>query len=118
MSYARSLPDLTVPRSATKRPPSPQPLSTRADMAISFLDLPCEIRNMIYELDLMHDFPIKQKYFCSHPRRLRNGLLRASKTVPHEASPIFYGRDRFHCVMDACNDSFPFLRQIRPDTAR
>nr|POF22057.1 hypothetical protein CFP56_36144 [Quercus suber] len=65
-------------------------------MAAGFLDLPCEIRNMIYELVLLHEDPIE--LWRLEPRRRQQfdiEILRVNKTIYREASPMFYGQNRF-----------------------
>nr|POF17937.1 hypothetical protein CFP56_13348 [Quercus suber] len=72
------------------------PLATRADMAIGFLDLPCEIRNMIYELVLLQRKAIDCfARWDEAQNTLGTQLLAVNKTIHHEATPIFFSRNRF-----------------------
>ncbi|KAH7418464.1 hypothetical protein BKA64DRAFT_654451 [Cadophora sp. MPI-SDFR-AT-0126] len=61
-----------------------------------FLDLPSELRNLVYELCLLHQGPIKHLFDGYYSiRGLTPGLLRVNKTVHHEASSFLYGQNCF-----------------------
>lgn len=82
---------------------------------MSFLRLPGELRNTIYEFILLHPEPIDPCFDCDS--QVFVGLFRASKTVHREASLIFYGRNRFD--FGGCDPEklASFLRQIGPRNA-
>ncbi|KAG4424960.1 hypothetical protein IFR04_001931 [Cadophora malorum] len=62
----------------------------------SFLDLPSEIRNAIYELCLLHQGPIRGLFAEDHPvHGLTSGLLRVNKAVHREASSFLYAQNCF-----------------------
>ncbi|KAK3366490.1 hypothetical protein B0H63DRAFT_442850 [Podospora didyma] len=73
-----------------------------ADTPASFLTLPSELRNGIYELILLHHEPIK----CAP------GLLRANNFIHGEASPLFYGQNRFSFIRTTPEEIASFLNQI------
>ncbi|MCJ1238464.1 hypothetical protein MMC14_006453 [Varicellaria rhodocarpa] len=70
-------------------------------MALSFLDLPSEIRNVIYQLLLTHDTPIQAYTFQNlSPREhtclnLHPAMLLLCHKIHDEASSILYGCNRF-----------------------
>ena len=64
-------------------------------MPPSFLGLPGEVRNNIYESCLCHDKPVVPYFNYSQDEELAIGLLRTNKTVHAEASAIFYSQNRF-----------------------
>jgi hypothetical protein len=73
-------------------------------MAVTFLDLPAELRNVIYEANL-----VQPKVICLTVRRKRLrfildsvrgesypvALIRTCKQIAVEAAPIFYGQNHF-----------------------
>ncbi|KAL2211079.1 hypothetical protein CC79DRAFT_1331447 [Sarocladium strictum] len=67
-------------------------LTTTASKA-SFLQLPSELRNTIYELLLLHLEPIDPVY--PDPLGLTTGLFRVCKAIHHEATSLLYSRNRF-----------------------
>ncbi|KAH7001023.1 hypothetical protein EDB80DRAFT_721339 [Ilyonectria destructans] len=74
-----------------------QPLNcnpTTTDAPASFLCLPSELRNTIYELILLRSEPI-DPWAWYDLQELTTGLLRASKAVHGEASSLFYSQNRF-----------------------
>lgn len=72
---------------------------TGADPPTSFLSLPGELRNRIYELVLVreeHSYEWEEIWrHIYHPKGLTVGLLCASKIIHQEATPVFYGQNRF-----------------------
>nr|POF17936.1 hypothetical protein CFP56_13347 [Quercus suber] len=99
--------------------PAIHSLITRAEMVVSFLDIPGEVRNMIYELVLLHDEPLHCGYTWDRVQQKELGinLLLANKTVRHEAAPIFFGRNCFE-VMELAPCAFDsVLCKIHPRLA-
>jgi hypothetical protein len=75
-----------------------------------FLDLPSEVRNMIYELLLLQSTPINPWPDVRHD--LTTGLFCASQTVHREATSLFYGHNQFD-LTDASSETLAsFLEQI------
>ncbi|KAH6622943.1 hypothetical protein F5144DRAFT_656848 [Chaetomium tenue] len=68
---------------------------TMAHVPTSLLDLPSELRNMIYDLVLLSEDPIKP--WIPRPERQSHSvrLLRASQRIHIEASSVSYGRNCF-----------------------
>ncbi|KAH7086112.1 hypothetical protein BKA63DRAFT_560723 [Paraphoma chrysanthemicola] len=65
------------------------------DTSTNFFSLPSEVRNAIYGLLLLSDEPFGPCLVYHSPQNLALGLLRANKTAHHEASSLFYARNRF-----------------------
>jgi hypothetical protein len=65
-------------------------------MSANFLKLPSELRNRIYELWLFHEKPLDPWIDYNQRHELAPCVLCANKTVHHEASPLFYGQNRFN----------------------
>lgn len=66
---------------------------------ISFLDLPAELRNIIYKNSLIEGKPIVL-------RACEPSLLAANKQVRNEALAIYYGANIFQCRSEANNLNF------------
>nr|POF22059.1 hypothetical protein CFP56_36146 [Quercus suber] len=64
-------------------------------MAIGLLDLPCEIRYIIYELVLLRETPIVLWTPKEEQQQLDIRLLRVNRAIHLTGSPIFYGRNSF-----------------------
>nr|POF22058.1 hypothetical protein CFP56_36145 [Quercus suber] len=92
VSHAKKSP--TFPSLSKSQSFSLQTHAIRVTMALSFFGLPCEIRNMIYELVLLHEEPVGP-WTKRNGRQLGINLLGINRTAHREASPIFYGRNRF-----------------------
>lgn len=78
--------------------------------SVGFLDLPGEVRNIAYELALIRHngrYDVKQFYKSLEPM-----LLLVHSVVRFEATPIFYGRNRF--VAKNLRHALPWIRQIGP----
>ncbi|KAH6847959.1 hypothetical protein B0I37DRAFT_154755 [Chaetomium sp. MPI-CAGE-AT-0009] len=110
---------------------------TMARTPIGFLDLPSELRNMIYDLALVREDPIKP-WPHSHGQecwkdpskpwshfRVQEcwtpGLLRANQPIHREASSILYGRNCFNftnaVTLEAPDQLVSFLKNIGPNNA-
>jgi len=85
--------------------------TTAAEAPASFLSLPSELRNEIYELTLLHDEPVEPCGYGRH-QELTPGLLCANKVVHGEASSIFYGQNRFNLIGATSEEVHLFLEQI------
>lgn len=81
------------------------------DMA-NFLDLPSELRNQVYELCLLHKEPIDPWKDYNPQQELTPGLLRANKTIHHEASSFFYAKNCFNFTMGTHENVALFLGTI------
>jgi len=77
-------------------------------MSANFLDLPRELRDLVYELCLLHPVPIVPWF----QQELTSGLLRANKTAHREASPLFYSQNRFDFTWTGPEEIASFLRTI------
>ncbi|KAG9250364.1 uncharacterized protein F5Z01DRAFT_629682, partial [Emericellopsis atlantica] len=76
----------------------------------SFLDLPSELRNTIYELLLLRSTSINPWHRVRY--ELVTGLFRASKKVHHEVTSLFYGQNRFDFTHIDPQTLALFLEQI------
>jgi hypothetical protein len=86
-------------------------------MALTFLSLPSEIRNEIYGLLLLHQSSIRPWGDRCLPQQTRTpGLFRANKTVHREATPLFYGQNRFDFTLGHVGIA-SFLEKIGRDNA-
>lgn len=88
---------------------------TIGETRTSFLSLPSELRNGIYELLLVDEQPIRPgSLFASlfQPHIPTVDLLRANKTVHREASSILYGRNLFDFGHPYLKPISQFLDQI------
>ena len=87
---------------------------TKSDMS-NFFSLPCELRNQIYELVLLHQEVINP-WDCYDLRQLRQELtlelFNVSKIIHREASWLFYAQNRFDFSMGSPEDVASFLGQI------
>ncbi|KAL3459186.1 hypothetical protein BJX64DRAFT_206698 [Aspergillus heterothallicus] len=61
-------------------------------MPTSFLDLPGELRNKIYDIALVRDEPIDPRYGCLN---LVPTLLATNRTILHESRSFLYGENIF-----------------------
>ncbi|KAK3293316.1 uncharacterized protein B0H64DRAFT_210248 [Chaetomium fimeti] len=84
---------------------------------IGFLDLPSELRNMIYDLALFHEESIDACYNCYGRERRTTGLLRANQLIYREASSVLYGRNCFNFVLAEPDQLASFFKQIGPNNA-
>jgi hypothetical protein len=90
---------------------------TIARTPIGFLDLPSEVRNMIYELALVRKRLVRPyKYYYEEPYDVF-GLLCASRSINREASSIFYGRNNFDFDNVEPDVLAAFLQQIGVNNA-
>ncbi|PVH72111.1 hypothetical protein DL98DRAFT_389088, partial [Cadophora sp. DSE1049] len=79
----------------------------------SFLDLPSELRNQVYELCLLHQGPIEYPFDEYYPvHGLTSGLLRVNKTLHHEASSFLYAHNCFDLSGASHEDVAFFLGKI------
>lgn len=90
---------------------------TTTDTPASFLSLPSELRNGIYELILLHEEPIDPWFDYNRRQKLTPGLLRANKAVHREASSLFYAQNRFDFTKGTLEDVASFLEQIGSNNA-
>ncbi|KAI0424400.1 hypothetical protein F5Y09DRAFT_324522 [Xylaria sp. FL1042] len=84
-------------------------------MPASFVRLPGELRNKIYEVTLLRQEPIYvpcSNIFGLIPRNLTTGLLRVNKVVHREASSLFYNKNYFNLSHAGPKDVISFLEQI------
>ncbi|KAL2817744.1 hypothetical protein BDW59DRAFT_175374 [Aspergillus cavernicola] len=78
-------------------------------MPTNFLGLPGELRNKIYTHLLVREEPITPWY---HDNELAPNLLRANKTIHHEAKSLLYGRNCFDLTGGSFQLISQFLNQI------
>ena len=81
-------------------------------MLANFLDLPGELRNRIYELCLLHKEPLALWTGFNQRHELSPGLLRANKTLHHEAISLFYAQNRFDFTIATPKRIALFLQTI------
>jgi hypothetical protein len=81
-------------------------------MATTFLKLPSELRNRVYELCLLYQEPLDPWTNYNQRLELTPGLLRANKTVHREASSLLYAQNRFDFTMATPKDVASFLGTI------
>jgi hypothetical protein len=86
-------------------------------MSTSFLKLPRELRDRVYELCLLHQEPldpwIKYNWTNYNQRQeLTIGLLRANKIVHREASLLFYAQNHFDFSIATPQEVASFLGTI------
>ena len=80
-------------------------ITCQTEKTTSFLDLPSEIRNAIYELCLLHQGPIRSPFAEDYPvHGLTPGLLQVNKTVHREASSFLYSQNFFD-LTDAIHEA-------------
>jgi len=84
-------------------------------MSFSFLSLPGELRNQIYQLVILDSKPIDP--WSIGFNQLTPGLFRANKTIHHEATPLFYLRNCFDFTSKPAEDVDKFLRQTGQNNA-
>lgn len=87
-------------------------LPTTEDMSASFLTLPSELRNTVYEQCFLHPEPINPWMVFNHRRELAPGLLCTSRTVNLEASSVFYAQNIFDFTKMTPKDVAVFLGTI------
>ncbi|KAJ9129971.1 hypothetical protein NKR23_g12395 [Pleurostoma richardsiae] len=83
------------------------------DRPTSFLSLPSEIRNGIYNFILLYQEPINP---WSH-KNLTLGLLRANMVIHDEAGSLFYGQNHFDFTDATAEEIGSFLQQIGSNNA-
>jgi len=90
-------------------------------MSASFLGLPSELRNNIYEQLLVLQEPITclTRSWLSQPQlgALTPGLLRASKSVHLEACSVLYAQNHFDFTLCTSEEITSFLEQIGRNNA-
>jgi hypothetical protein len=104
--------------------------STTSAMPISFLSLPPEIRNEIYKYIVVQREPIicytwSSSWELLYPLELQAKILRANKTIHHEASFLLYSQNSFRIIQlrrfelgTSEGPSFAaFLKRIGPENA-
>lgn len=91
--------------------------STTAGTPASFLSLPGEVRNGIYELVLLDQNPIDPWFGYDRQQKYTLGLFRASKVVHDEASSLFYSQNRFDFTSASSEKVVSFLGQIGSNNA-
>ena len=88
-----------------------------ADIPVSFLSLPSELRNRIYALCLLHQECLDPWNDYNRRQELTPGLFRANKTVHREASSLFYAENRFDFTTTTPEDVVSFLGTIGRNNA-
>ncbi|RYP70490.1 hypothetical protein DL771_005427 [Monosporascus sp. 5C6A] len=78
----------------------------------NFFSLPRELRDQIYELCLLHEEAINPWADYYQRKERTSGLFRASKTVHHEASSLFYTQNRFDFTTTTSEAVASFLGTI------
>jgi hypothetical protein len=81
-------------------------------MVANFLDLPGELRNRIYKLCLLHKEPLALWTGFNQRHELCPSILRANKTLHHEASSLFYAYNCFDFTIATPKQIALFLRTI------
>jgi hypothetical protein len=84
-------------------------------MPLSFLSLPRELRDQIYELVLLHEELRVPGYRCSIGQELTPGLFQVSKTIHREATSLFYALNRFDFCFATAKENDSFFEQIGQD---
>ncbi|CVL08903.1 uncharacterized protein FMAN_16264 [Fusarium mangiferae] len=83
--------------------------------SVSFLSLPGELRNTIYEIILLQSEPIDP--WLRYGLQVTTELFYVSKTVHREASLLFYSQNRFDFGGRDPEKLASFLKQIGPRNA-
>ncbi|KAI1424928.1 hypothetical protein F5Y12DRAFT_714793 [Xylaria sp. FL1777] len=91
-------------------------MSGPSETTASFISLPSELRNIIYELVLLRDEPIDPCWLC-FSEALTPGLFRVNKAIHREASSLFYGNNCFDLSGVAAEIVILFLKQIGNNNA-
>ena len=99
-------------------------------MPTTFLNLPTEVRDMIYELCLVHHKPINPWNRRKRCKKLGSGLFRVNTTLGREAQSFFYSRNCFDLTWEVdcrsakwgpggqrCEDRPSLLNDISPSNA-
>jgi len=86
-------------------------------MPISFLDLPGELRNKIYEACLVHHHDVYLN-LANQCFRHRPGLFLANKIISRETISIFYAQNRFDFNLDDSTDLIKYRDMIGHENAR
>ncbi|KAG4276881.1 hypothetical protein FPRO04_14234 [Fusarium proliferatum] len=84
--------------------------------SVSFLSLPGELRNTIYEIILLQSEPIDP--WLRYGLQVPTGLFCVSKTVHREASLLFYSQNRLDFGGRDPEKLASFLKQIGPRNAK
>ena len=87
-------------------------------MPLSFLSLPRELRDQIYELVLLHEELHVPAYMCNIGRQLTPGLFQVSKTIHGEATSLFYTQNCFSTMHGDAEKVAKFFEQIGPKKRR
>lgn len=82
---------------------------------LSFLDLPGEIRNLIYRYALVLEGPITTNF---RPSELALNLLRANKQIHDEARSILHSQNTFNFFHLLTYLPLSFLQRIGPENAK
>ncbi|KFX88040.1 hypothetical protein O988_09178, partial [Pseudogymnoascus sp. VKM F-3808] len=94
----------------SSNPPNTSNLTSFKNMSISFLTLPRELRDKIYEFCLSHDEPICP-WDGYYDKELSSGLILTNKTINREASMVLY-RNCFDFTKITPKGVTSFLEQI------
>lgn len=81
-------------------------------MSASFLELPGELRDMIYKLCVFQEEPISLSTGFDGIKVLGPGLLRVNETLRREASSLFYARNCFDFSMISIKRIVSFFQTI------
>lgn len=92
--------------------PTSESTSAPADGGTGFLDLPPEIRNIIYEYAVVQDKPIRFTYDKGRAAR-QPYLARVNRQIRWECLPIFYGQNIF-----ATPEIYTFLQALTPENRK
>ena len=84
---------------------------TKCKINRSLLDLPGEVRNIIYHYALSFDLPFAVKIQFGGPRE--TALLRVNKQVHHEATSIFYFENTFRFPQSLFVGPTQILKQLQ-----
>ncbi|KAK7916902.1 hypothetical protein PG985_010510 [Apiospora marii] len=87
----------------------------------NFPDLPRELRDLIYQFCLVHKKPVDTCRYLQYTRPpiygLAPNILRVSKAVHREASPVLYSQNIFDLSKRSCDTVSRFLYRIGSNNA-
>ena len=86
-------------------------------MSSNFFSLPCELRDRIYKLVLLHQDLIDPWDNYDQRQKHSPQLLHVNRTIYREASPLFYAHNRFDFTMGTSEDIASFLEHTGRNNA-
>ncbi|KEQ99737.1 hypothetical protein AUEXF2481DRAFT_194137 [Aureobasidium subglaciale EXF-2481] len=93
--------DIPLPRSRTKPNLVQALLDADEVITLNFLDLPPEVRTMIYEFALTHDMKHRGRPLMYDGRHsIKPALLQTCRLIRQEGSEVFYKSNRFQIERD------------------